>query len=174
MVKAVGEVDMEEITKPQMLELINDEWFALEVILRSLDEEKLTQPGVEGLWTVKDIVAHITAWEKLMIQWLEESLRGETPQRPAPGEAWEDLDDFNEQLYLDNKDNNLDVVLNDFATVHAKAAELVARMNESDLTDPDRFEWRKGDPIWHLVAGNTWLHYAEHRETITKWIEADV
>lgn len=164
---------MEEITKHEMLELIEDEWFALEDILRSIDVEKLNQAQVEGVWTVKDILAHITAWERLMIQWLEESLRGETPQRPAPGEDWDDLDDFNERLYLDHKAKPLGEVLKDFTEVHAKAVEIVTEMKESDLTDPDRFEWRQGDPIWHLVAGNTWLHYAEHRETITKRIEAE-
>jgi hypothetical protein len=109
-----------------------------------------------------------------MIQWLEESLRGKTPQRPSPGDEWDDLDNFNEQLYLDNKGKTLDEVLKDYADVHAKAVEIVAGMKESDLTDPDRFEWRNSDPIWHLVAGNTWLHYAEHRETISKWIAAEI
>lgn len=163
---------MEEITKQEMLDLINDEWIALEDVLRSLDEEKLDQVGVEGGWTVKDVLAHITAWEKLMIQWLQESLRGETPQRPAPGESWDDLDDFNERLYSDNKGKMLGEVLQEFTEVHARAIQAVSGMQESDLIDPDRFEWRRGDPIWHLVAGNTWLHYAEHRETISRWIEA--
>lgn len=161
---------MEEITKHQMLELINDEWVALEAILEQIDREKFDQIGVEGGWTVKDILAHITAWEKLMIQWLQESLRGETPQRPAPGESWDDLDEFNEQLHLDNKGKTLDQVLKESAEVHARAVQIVTGMHEGDLTDPDRFEWRKGDPIWHLVAGNTWMHYAEHRETIARWL----
>jgi hypothetical protein len=170
----VGEVIMDEINKQQMLDLIKDEWTALEEVLRPLDREKLELPGVESEWSVKDILAHITAWEKLMIQWLEESLRGETPQRPAPGESWDDLDEFNEQLYRDNKGKSLDEVLTEYTEIHARAVEIVTGMQEDDLIDPNRFAWRRGDPIWHLVAGNTWLHYVEHRETISQWIEASL
>jgi hypothetical protein len=172
-VRDVGDVIMDEINKQQMLDLINDAWTAFEDVWRPLDRERLELPGVERAWSVKDILAHITAWEKLMIQWLEESLRGETPQRPAPGEEWEDLDVFNEHLYQDNRGKSLEVVLKEYNAIHARAVEIVAGMQEDDLIDPERFAWRRGDPIWHLVAGNTWLHYSEHRETISKWIEAE-
>ncbi len=160
-------------SKQEMLDLISSEWEALGTVLDQLDRESMSDVGVESTWSAKDIMAHITAWEKLMIQWLEESLRGETPQRPAPGESWDDLDLFNEQLYKENKDKTLGEVLLEFGEIHNKAMETVAAMEESDLLDPDRFEWRKGDPIWHLVGGNTWLHYKEHRETISRWMTTE-
>lgn len=159
-------------SKQEMLDLISNEWEALGAVLEPLDRKTMSQAGVESTWSVKDILAHISAWEKLMIQWLEESLRGETPQRPAPGESWDDLDTFNEQLYLENKDKTLDDVLQEFGEIHQVAMKIVEAMDESDLLEPDRFEWRKGDPIWHLVAGNTWLHFKEHRETISRWSTA--
>jgi len=164
---------MKEIaSKQDMLDLIHNEWQALKAVLDQVGPERMVRPGVESSWSVKDILAHISAWEKLMIQWLEETLRGETPQRPSPGESWDDLDIFNEQLYQNNKDKKRDDVLQEFAEVHQKAVKIVEAMKESDLFDPDRFAWREGDPIWHLVAGNTWMHYKEHREVISSWIES--
>lgn len=164
---------MKEIaSKQEMLDLIHSEWDALKAMLDPVGPGRMIRSGVESSWSVKDILAHISAWEKLMIQWLEESLRDETPQRPSPGESWDDLDHFNEQLYQDNKDKKLDDVLQEFAEVHQKAVNIIEAMEESDLLDPDRFAWREGDPIWHLVAGNTWLHYEEHREVISSWIES--
>jgi hypothetical protein len=162
-----------EISKQEMLDLINTEWESLGAVLDQVDREAMAHAAVESTWTVKDIMAHISAWEKLMIQWLEESLRGETPQRPSPGESWDDLDLFNEQLHQENKAKTLDEVLLEFGAIHTKAVETVSAMEESDLLDPGRFEWRKGDPIWHLVAGNTWMHYEEHRVTISNWIASE-
>jgi hypothetical protein len=158
------------ISKQEMLDLISSEWEALGTVLDQVDREAMEHVGVESTWSVKDIMGHITAWEKLMIQWLEESLRGEIPQRPAPGDSWDDLDLFNEQLFQENMAKTLDEVLLEFGEIHNKAVEAVAAMEESDLLDPERFEWRKWDPIWHLVGGNTWMHYEEHRETISRWI----
>jgi hypothetical protein len=164
---------MKEIaSKQDMLDLIHNEWQALKAVLDPVGPEMMVRPGVESSWSVKDILAHISAWEKLMIQWLEESLRGETPQRPSPGESWDELDFFNEQLYQDNKDKKLDDVLHEFHEVHQNGVKIVETMKESDLFDPDRFAWRAKDPIWHLVAGNTWMHYMEHREVISSWIES--
>ena len=160
----------EQISKKEMLALIHSEWKALWAALKQLSPEQMAQPGVESNWSVKDILAHIMAWEKRMVQWLEESLRGEVPERPAPGMSWDDLDRLNEQIYRENRDRALDEVLADFRQSHEESLRVVEAIAEEDLIEPERFEWREGDPIWHMVAGNTWWHYKEHRETISNWL----
>ena len=160
----------EQLSKQEMLNLIRIEWSALGYLLKLLSAEKMTRSGVQSNWSVKDILAHITAWEKRMVQWLAESLRGEVPQRPAPGMSWDDLDRLNEQVYLENKDRPLDEVLREFHGFHQEAFEAVESLEEGDLLDPQRFEWRDGDPMWHMVAANTWWHYDEHREAIADWV----
>jgi hypothetical protein len=47
----------------------------------------------------------------------------------------------------------------------------VNALSEAELTDPQHFAWREGDPLWHMVAANTWWHYKEHRETISAWLK---
>jgi hypothetical protein len=60
--------------------------------------------------------------------------------------------------------------LADFHRSYARAYSVVEALTEEDLIDPQRFAWRKGDPLWHMVAGNTWEHYQEHRESIENWL----
>jgi hypothetical protein len=158
------------MNKIEIMKLIPSEREALEGVLVRLSEEQMSQPGVENNWSVKDILAHITDWEGRMVQWIEETLRGEAPQRPAPGMTWDDLDRLNEQTYLLNKDRDLRDVLADFHRSYERAYSVVEALPEEDLIDPQRFAWRKGDPLWHMVAGNTWEHYQEHRESIEKWL----
>lgn len=160
----------EQMSKTKILELIQSERKALQSTLEGMREAQMTEPGVESDWSVKDILVHIAAWEGMMVRWVEESLRGEVPERPAPGMTWDDLDGLNAQIYADNKDKALDEVLADFWASHQRASKLVQAMAEEDLLDPERFEWRRGDPMWHLVAANTWWHYKEHRETIDHWL----
>jgi pimeloyl-ACP methyl ester carboxylesterase len=161
----------EQMTKPEILELIRSERENLETTLQGLSAEQMTELGVENHWSIKDILAHIAAWERRMIQWTEESLRGEVPQRPAPGTTWDDLDGLNEQIYLSNRDKPLDEVLAEFQSSHQAALKTVAALTETDLTDPQRFTWRQSDPLWHMVAGNTWWHYQEHGEAIRDWLD---
>lgn len=159
----------EPMTKTRILELMRSEREAFERLLAKLSDQRMTQPGVESSWSVKDILAHITEWERLMVQWIQESVRGEVPQRPAPGIPWDDLDGMNQQIYLSNQDRTLDEVLADFHAVFQLSLKTVQALTEEDLVAPQRFAWRAGVPLWHLVADNTWEHYREHAETISKW-----
>lgn len=161
----------EQMTKREILASIRSEREGLEATLGRLSEAQMTQPGVESDWTVKDILAHIVDWEGRMVQWVEESLRGEVPERPAPGMTWDDLDRLNEQTYLANKDRALDDVLAEFHASYQRALRTAEAATEADLIEPERFAWRQGDPMWHMVAANTWWHYKEHRETIENWLK---
>ena len=61
----------EEITKTEILVLIRSERESLEVMLEPLSDEQMIQPGVENTWSIKDILAHITDWERRMVQWIK-------------------------------------------------------------------------------------------------------
>ena len=160
-----------QISKREILEAIRVERQALEAAINPLTEIQMAQPGVEHDWSVKDILAHITDWEIRLVAWIEESLVGEVPQRPAPGMTWDDLDLLNQQTYLANKDRPLDAVLTDFHSSYQGAFKTVQALSEDDLVNTQRFAWRDGDPLWHMVAANTWWHYKEHRETIVLWLK---
>ena len=92
----------EPSTKPEVLELIQGERRLLQEALGKLTESQMLTSGLDGERTVKDVLAHIAAWELLMVAWLEELYAGLTPQRPAPGMTWDDLDLLNERIYLEN------------------------------------------------------------------------
>jgi hypothetical protein len=163
---------MEEgMTKTKIIESIRSERGSLDTVLGRLSETQMTGPAIESDWTVKDILAHIADWEQRMVRWTEESLRGEVPERPAPGMTWDDLDRLNEQIFASNRDKPLNDVLAEFHRSFQRALTTVEALAEADLIDPKRFEWRQGDPLWHMVAANTWWHYKEHRETIENWLK---
>ncbi|HSF80777.1 MAG TPA: ClbS/DfsB family four-helix bundle protein [Anaerolineales bacterium] len=157
-------------TKSALLDSIQDERSKLEELLAGLPEEKLVVPVAKIGWSVKDILAHITAWEGLMLGWVQVTLRGETPDRPAPGQSWDDLDALNENLHQAHKDRPLAEVLAAFKESHQVVLQMMNGLSEADLFDAQRFAWRRGDPLWHMVAANTSWHYREHSESISAWL----
>ena len=162
----------EPTTKKEILVLIQDERRRLQAVLELLSEAQMRAPVFEGGRTVKDILVHIAAWEQKMIQWLSETYAGMVPQRPAPGMTWDDLDQLNEQIYQENKDRSLGEIKDLSLIVFIQAYQAVTGMTKRDLFDGERFPWRNGDPMWHMVAANTWWHYKEHREQIEAWLNA--
>jgi hypothetical protein len=161
---------LEPTTKREILDLIEAEKSHLEAALGKLTQDQMLAADLEGRRSVKDILAHITAWEMKMIQWINESLAGSMPQRPAPDEPWTDLDELNEQIYQANKDWMLNDILAAYDTAYEKSLELIQSMSHEDLFDGERFAWRHADPMWRMVAANTWEHYKEHREQIEAWL----
>lgn len=163
----------EQMTKSELLELIQGEHQRLEATLSELDKDQMIQPGVVDHWSVKDTLAHIAVWEKRMVRWVGEAVRGRVPEMLPPGMTWDDLDEWNEQTYQEHRDRPLAGVLADFERSYQEALQVVQVTPEKDLVDPNRFEWLDGEPLWRLVAANTFWHYREHDESIRAWLEGN-
>ena len=161
----------EEMNKAQLIEAITNGRSKFEETLSQLAQEQLTSPGLESGWSVKDVLAHIQVWETRMVRWLGDAQRGEIPQMLPSGMTWDDLDQMNEETYLENRDKPLMGVLAEFHKSFPKALDAVKDISEGDLIDPDRFEWREGKPLWFIVAANTFWHYEEHDKAIREWME---
>jgi hypothetical protein len=161
----------EKMTKDKLLTLIQTEHEKLVKTLSRLSDDQLTLEGVEGEWSVKDLMAHITVWEERMISWLEAALQGETPEMLPAGLTWDDLDQWNQQTYLELKAKPLHDVRSDFDRVYGEALAVVKDSPEDDLIDPARYAWRDDTPLWEMVAANMNWHYTDHNETIQAWFE---
>jgi hypothetical protein len=163
----------EAMTKARLLALIRSERKRLDAELADLDGDQMTKPGVEGRWSIKDLMAHIAVWEQRMIGWLKQALRGEVPQQLPAGMTWEDLDRWNEETFLEHRDRPLDEVLAESDRSYRQAMRAVEMMPEKALIQPDYYVWRGGKPLWEMVAANTYWHYQEHREAIRSWLHRE-
>lgn len=152
--------------REELLQRIRDERTALEQMLGQVPEARLPAPLLEGGWSVKDAMAHIAAWETMMADWVETTLRGETPDRPASGDDW--VDSLNAALYEQNRESALADVRAFFAAAHKRAYRLASTLSEAELFEGERFAWRQGSPLAVLVAANTFWHYPEHREQVER------
>ena len=56
---------------------MNDARSALLSVLRALPEAAILQPAVIGDWSIKDVVAHITAWEDRLLTVAQKVLWGD-------------------------------------------------------------------------------------------------
>ncbi len=147
----------------------------LERRLATLTEGQITRSRVHGEMSVKDVLAHLAAWERMDAGWINASLRGETVVRYAPGfelaGAAHDqlLDRLNQHIYQQNKDRPLPEVLDDLRTAQAEILSTVRSLSNDDITDPHRFDWWDGEPVSTSVAGNSPDHYHEHLTLIEAW-----
>jgi len=58
------------MTKEEALARLAESRRALHQAIEGLSEEKMTQIQVEGVWTIKDVLGHITSWEETCLELL--------------------------------------------------------------------------------------------------------
>lgn len=155
----------EEMSKAKLLELSQAERQRFTALIGTLSQAQILQPGVQGQWSVKDIVAHLTAWEERMVRWLNQMRRGETAF-----DDWKEIDVLNAEAFEERKDWSLERVLADSERSFSQAIELVQSIPEAEWLAEAQFPWGQGY-LWHLVAANMFWHYPEHTWAIRVWLD---
>jgi uncharacterized protein (TIGR03083 family) len=140
---------------------------ALDDRIAALTPDELTRPGVFDGHSVKDIVAHITAWERRLVNAIDAWKRGETPAWPEPGYTLDDTDRLNDRDFDANRDRPLDEVLAESRASYAAVMALVDSLMDTDLVEPTASF--RPFPLSLIIRANTDEHYVEHIEQIDAW-----
>ena len=96
---------VETIEKAALGEKVQSVYEQLNTLLATLSEEQKTTPGVNGSWSVKDNLAHITAWQYLLPARIQSWITGQEPAEFPP--EFKTEDEVNEYIYQQNKDRPL-------------------------------------------------------------------
>ena len=157
-------------TKSDLLDVIDAERTRLESLLEGLTDAQITEPGVEAFWSIKDVLAHIAAWERLAFDRISAALSGEALKFPIiKGDA--DVDRYNAEIYEQNKAQSLTDVITEFHTSHRDFRSQIETLEDDFLTRPLPFDWAGKLTAQVMISANTHWHYIEHAASITKWLE---
>ncbi len=137
-------------------------------LVGSLDATTLSSPELDGGWSVKDVIAHIAAWEARTVKWLEAVARGTTPE-PAPWGAGLSEDEENAFIYNANRNRSLQDVLDESRRIHDSAVNSVRAMSEEELTASR--PWLGDRSLADALPGNSYEHYRDHAKTVRAWLE---
>ena len=142
------------MTKKELLDREEHAWRDLCALFDRTPEDAWEKPGVDGDWSMKDVMAHVAAWHAVTTDRLE-GLRstGELPGAP-------DVDSFNEEQYLRCKE----ITLHDIRAISGGSRHRY-REEVGQVEDP------VADPIAQVVVANGDGHYAEHVPDIEAFLK---
>lgn len=149
------------MTKQQLLDKLENAWADLQASFAGLSEAQMTEPGVTGEWSVKDILAHVTTWEEEALRMMPVILENKTPPRYA--DQYGGLNAFNAQMSAQKRDLPLAEVLAQLDATHRRLIEVVQRAPDDQITRETRFRRR--------LRLDTYSHYPEHARAIRAWRE---
>ena len=160
---------MNEISiKTELLAELDQEWANIERICAGLSEAEMVAPGVEGEWSVKDILCHLSAWEKYLLDRLGYVLTGQPALYPVMT-SWDDVHRFNAQVYADNKDRPLTSVVIEFRNLYRGVMTVLEALSDDQLNRPYSYDFSDDAlTLLKLIRANTCEHYHEHCIAIEK------
>jgi len=133
----------------------------LDAALAGLSDDAMLD-RVDDVWTRKDVVAHLEAWERRVVDLLE-SLRAGT----EPAERVE-TDELNARFHAANRDRSLEDVRSNERSAYVRLLGAIERASDDELFEGGHFAWTDGDPLADWFRGNTDEHYDEHLEQLTR------
>jgi hypothetical protein len=159
--------------KTKLLERINRTYQALIDSLPMDDRQQPSLPAQDpDVWTPKDILAHVTTWEEVLIRF---HLSGEefssvvgidgVRYRETP------FDEINQHLNQRFRDWSLDEVMDYAHQTHTQLLSRLRQIEEEDLLAPAVALEAQGypaEPLLSYVAAITYEHYSEHLEHINQ------
>jgi hypothetical protein len=128
----------------------------------------MLEPGVEGGWSAKDVLAHV--------MWYEREMVGMLKSRALIGSDWWalPLEERNTAVHEKVKGMSLEEVRAEAAWVFPALTEQLELLPQEALGDSSHFEhmpaeWAPSD----VISSNTYRHYPEHTESIWRLLERE-
>ncbi len=158
------------MNKTELLDKIRTERADWEALLVQVGQDRLTQPGVEGDWSVRDIIAHIAAYE----DWTADQLITGTAPSAAEFQEMEeagpmDTDRRNAIMHEQTRDLPLPDVLAQSEQAYRKLLGAVEALPDEALEQPQW--WTGDDPLWKAIPSQCSDHYQQHVPSILVWID---
>src|SRR5436309_7185711 len=156
----------DRMTVAELSALIRATSTRMELLLAQLSVAEINQPGAVGVWSVKDVLAHIAFWERYAANIVQAAARGETPDLVADDET----ERRNASVVAQYYQRSLAAVIADWQQAREDLLEEIACLEDEDLNDPNRFHWSAGQTLLDHIADSSFGHEQEHIAQIRAWM----
>jgi uncharacterized protein (TIGR03083 family) len=154
-------MDRDERRLAAMIARVEAAWADFHASYAGLGDEELLIHGVCGDWSVRDLIAHVTWWDREAIAHLPTVLAGRTPPRYSV--TYGGIDAFNAIKTEEKRGLTLEEVRAEAEATHQRLLDYLRSV------PPDRL---KGNAKFtHRLRLDTYGHYPIHAADIRRWQE---
>ena len=109
---------------------------------------------------VRDVVAHLREWQRMVLAWYDDGKAGRSPVQPEAGQGWQTVPGFDAEIWLRYQDTTELEVRDGLAETHARLQAIISAHTEDDLFDAQRYPWTGSTSLGAAFAMVTTTHYA--------------
>ena len=145
--------------RKQLFGRLERTWLDFRESYAGLSDSELTKSGVSGDWSVRDILAHVTTWEREALKHLPTILKGGKPPRYSV--AYGEINAFNRITTEQKRSLTLFEVRRELEETHQRLVDFIETIAKE--------QFRTKTPFRHRPRLDTYSHYPKHASAIKKW-----
>jgi len=135
--------------------------------LEGLQDDQINQAPVEGTWTIKDLIAHLSSWEYTCLVPLRAyAAGGDFVPEPIP-----DHDAWNQAQAQRWQSQTLADTLADYQSIREEFVALIRKLPEARWKEKLPAPWGGEATVEELCSGLAWHEKTEHLKGIQYWKE---
>ncbi len=159
-----------DLTRPHdaaaLMTRIGQAWTTLENLVAGASEAQLTAQSKDGGWSVKDHLAHISAWEGRLLAFLDGRTWADYWELPQSENLALDTDGLNAIIGDRVRGRTPQEVIANWPATHQRVVVRLQALSDADLKAPyiDPDDPSEREPLLGsgVLDGNTYEHYEEH------------
>jgi hypothetical protein len=162
------------MVKAELLATLRTERAKLEKYLGTIGIDRMHLGGVSGSYSTKDILAHLEAYDRALVTWLEEARAGRVYVDQVVDQP--DLDARNAVVYDLNKDRSAADILASFRQTLDDLETSVEQLTDDELNNVEATSWfvvprwQSARELWKCIANDSYEHYQQHLPDIRSWL----
>jgi len=161
--------------REEVLEELSGEFKRWEDLLSPLNEEEITTSRLPNGWSIKDLMAHLMAWQQVTTARLDAAQRNESPMYPewlagSSPESEDEIHRFNARIFEIHRDRAWSQVHQDWRGGFLAVLKLGQEVPENDLVEAGRYPWLNGHPLIAVLQGTYEHHHVDHLGSLLTWL----
>lgn len=157
-------------SKAELLARITPARAALDALVAAIPEAALTAVGHEG-WSVKDHIAHIATWERMIVAHLRDGSDAAVAGMDEVAYAAASLDEINARIHETNRTKPAPQVIAEARAAYGATVAMIEGLADGALAQPYWADEPDGRVVMEKIAGDTYRHYLEHRRWIIELLD---
>ena len=160
--------------KDHILTALREQFHRWEELLAGMSDEQITAPRLPSHWSIKDVIAHLCAWQQRSIARLEAAQLDREPEFPQwlpelDPDSEGTTDQTNAWIYETYCEQPWSTTHQDWRAGFQRFLDLGAGISEKDLLDAGRYPWLDGHPLAFILLAS-YDHHQEHLEKSLAWL----
>jgi hypothetical protein len=161
--------------KQHILTMCRDEFNRWEELVAGMSEEQITTPQLPSNLSIKDVVAHLGAWQQISIARLQAAQLNREPEFPKwlaglNPDLEDNLERINAGIHETYRAQPWSNVHRDWREGFLRFLTLAEAIPEKNLFEVGRYPWLEANALSAVLLGSYAHHHEEHLEPLLAWL----